>query len=649
MAAVIHTRRFLVIISIALGLLPLSYDLPVWLIGLCLAALSLGLFLDWHSRTAIPAWLRILLFIGGLAAALAVKGGETWMGLLAVMLSLKPLEGNSYKHLMTGVIFTYFLIAAGVLFHQELNFGVYVLLTLLFNTFVMLRLNHNPAPASSQLRFIGRIFIRALPITLLLFLLFPRLPGPIWGYRQTDTAVTGFSDRLAPGEFARLVHDRSAAFRVEFADRYPSHETLYWRGLVLWQNDGLNWQQGGILPLRSIQPTENDLLEYTVIVEPHNKRLLFGLDLPVRISVPASFRIDHTIMTRYRVKRKMRYSMASVTAPALEPLSDWESQMALQLPPGNPKARKLASGWVTAADTPANLIDMGLEYLRLGGFVYTTEPMQLQTASQVDDFLFRTRQGYCEHYAAAFAFLMRAAGLPARVVTGYQGGEFNTIGKYLVVRQANAHAWTEVWLPDRGWQRVDPTTVVSPARLTDGVEAALPPAEWSDPFGFNQFLSSFPFVTRFSMGWDAMNNIWDNWIISYTLSRQRTLFNVFGFDRSFRYTAVVALLASFTLAILVALLLQQDPLLTVRNKRGPVQQSYQRFCKKLARIGLSRKTWQGPRCYTEEIGRTRPDLAGPVSEIAGLYEILRYAEKGGSSEIRQLQQLVKVFRPKRQL
>lgn len=643
--AVGQRQRFLLSGSIALGLLPLRHDLPAWFILICLAGLTLGLFLDWYSRKTPPIWLKLLLFGLGISAVLFVRGGEKWIGLLAVMLSLKPLEGNSYRHMMSGVIFTYFLLAAGVLFHQELNFGLYGLLAVLFNTFVLLRLNHIAAPVLPQLLFFGRVIILSLPVAGLLFVLFPRLPGPIWGYRFEDTAATGFSDRLAPGEFARLIKDHSPAFRVEFTDSIPSHEKLYWRGLVLWECDGLLWHQGANMPTRNISPSKNGLLEYTVIMEPHNKRLLFGLDLPVRISVPATIRQDHTIRTFERVKRKLLYVMASSLTPSPELLTGWELSLSLQLPDGNHKARELAAGWLAEAAEPTDLVTMGLDFFRTGDFAYTTEPLPLMEEARVDDFLFRTRQGYCEHYAAAFAFLMRAAGLPARVVTGYQGGEFNTIGNYLVVRQADAHAWTEVWLPGQGWQRIDPTTVVSPLRLTTGVEAALPPEELFGLSGLQRLLNKMPFFTRLSMGWDALNTIWDNWIISYTLDRQRNLYSFLGLNSSFRYTAIIALLTACSLAVLAALLLQYRPWAIKRKKRQPARQSYRRFCKKLARIGLARKAWQGPRCYAAEIAKSRPDLATQVNEITSLYETLWYAGKGGDSEVRKLRQLVNFFSP----
>ena len=650
------TRRpnpSLVPVSIALAVLPLSKDLPLWLIGACLLLLAAGLFLDLSkggpSRPAVPAGLRVVLFLSGMAAALAVRGGETWMALLAVMLSLKPLEGNSYRHRMIGVIFTYFLIAAGVLFDQELRMGLYALLVVLFNTLLLLRLNQRTAtPLRGQIRLLGRLLLIALPVTVVLFLLFPRLPGPLWGYRSEESAVTGFSDRLAPGEFASLVHDRSAAFRVEFAGNRPPRELLYWRGLVLWQSEGLHWQRGGQVPWRRNEPAGEGLFEYTVVLEPHNQRWLFGLDLPARISVEADFLLDDTIQARQRVKRKGRYSMVSLTAPAPRALSDWEARQALQLPPGNPEARALAAGWTAAAERPADRVAMGLDYFRNRGFVYTTEPQLLRSGDRVDEFLFRTRQGYCEHYAGAFAFLMRAAGVPARVVTGYLGGEENPLADYLIVRQADAHAWTEVWLTGRGWQRIDPTSIVSPARLTEGVEAALPAAERTGSSGLGRFLPGLPFLAGLTMGWDAMNLLWDNWVISYTMSRQRSLFDLLGLSRDFRAAAVVALTAACTLALFLALLVHYRPRFTLRQPREPVRRAYHRFCARLAGIGLPRKPWQGPRRYGEEVRRLRPDLAAPAGEITRLYEKLRYAEKGDGREVHRLCRLVKDFRPRRQ-
>jgi hypothetical protein len=269
-------------------------------------------------------------------------------------------------------------------------------------------------------------------------------------------------------------------------------------------------------------------------------------------------------------------------------------------------------------------------------FFYTLEPPLLGD-HPVDEFLFKTRAGFCEHYASAFAVLMRGAGIPARVVTGYQGGEINAFGNYMIVRQAEAHAWTEVWLKDRGWLRIDPTSAISPSRVESGISAAVPSNELLPMM----VRGDFAFLRQLRLSWDFMANSWNQWVLGYTPERQIWLLSRVGIDNATwqKLTAILLVLGGVIVAVLVALALRQ----LQRRVRDPVKIAYLRFCDKLKRKGLPRDPAEGPADYARRVEQSRPDLIPAVAAITRLYIALRYATGSSPEALTELRQRVRRF------
>jgi transglutaminase-like putative cysteine protease len=511
-------------------------------------------------------------------------------------------------------------------------------------TAVLIHIHHPPGKLSGKLILSAKLMLKALPLTLILFVVFPRIQGSLWGMRSATGAFSGFSDNLAPGNVTNLVLNNAIAFRVKFDNQIPDSERLYWRGLVFWRFDGRAWQLSDNTVNIALPIQGRNSSEYTITLEPHNRRWLFALDLPYE-SGPNIIRLsDQTLLSRWKVRRRLQYRLKSYTSYTTGPLWEWES-VALQIPPNkNPQAIALAREWRAASANPVEYVNTALNYFRNNDFGYTLNPPPLGEES-IDDFLFRTRKGYCEHYASAFTYLMRAAGIPARMVAGYLGGELNPYGEYLIVRQSDAHVWVEVWLSGKGWVRTDPTLAVAPQRVEQGLAAALPAEEWS-------ILSSLgalgPFAKHWiniRLGWDAINNQWNKWVLGYSNTRQKTLLTKFGIRAGTRKGLASAIILATALMSLIVL----GYFLSLSKKTVPkqdaVQKAYLTFCAKLARIGLARKPSHGPLDYASMVVALHRDLKTSVLDIVKLYIRLHYGRGGDRDDRRRLKILVKQFDP----
>ncbi|MFQ5488751.1 MAG: DUF4129 domain-containing transglutaminase family protein, partial [Gammaproteobacteria bacterium] len=319
------------------------------------------------------------------------------------------------------------------------------------------------------------------------------------------------------------------------------------------------------------------------------------------------------------------------------PLRAAPRRRALQLPPGiNPRTRALGRQWSAAAPDKWAVVEEALRYFREQPFYYTLEPPLLEQSDPLDQFLFGTRRGFCEHYAAAFTEMMRAAGIPSRIVTGYQGGELNPVGKYLIVRQRDAHAWSEVWLAERGWVRIDPTAAVAPGRIEQGIDSVLEPERQES----HRQGALAPLWQRLRYGMDALNNGWNQWVLGYGPQLQQQLLSRWGLDAwPARALAIIGTLAAVIAALAFYLRFRQ------RAQRDPVVRAYGRFCRKLARRGLARRHSEGPRDFADRIMRERPDLASQVSLISRLYIALRYGSCRKDGQLPALQRKIRHFSP----
>jgi transglutaminase-like putative cysteine protease len=446
---------------------------------------------------------------------------------------------------------------------------------------------------------------------------------------------------MAPGSISRLSLSEEVAFRVVYTGTPPRREQMYWRGPVLWLFDGRTWTPGRGTQTSAPQFTElSQPIDYSVTLEPHNKRWLFALEMPDRLSVPARLTDDFQLLRRDALKERLRYEARSHLSYRANPReAEAQLQRALQLPRGlNPRAQELARRWRAEGTNDAALVRAALDHFNRENFRYTLEPPLLTSSNGIDEFLFETREGFCEHYAGSFVFLMRAARIPARVVTGYQGGEYNDVGGYYIVRQSDAHAWAEVWLSGQGWLRIDPTAAIAPTRIERGLAESV------------QNTAALPFMARSApqwlrelrLNWDAVANRWNQWVLGYDSELQFAFLTRLGMEditwqklalnMTFALGLVIAVFALFMLRHLIA------------RRPDPVQAAWLKACRKLAKAGLPRAPHEGAQDYAERIAVARPELAAAIRDLAARYDALRYGGERDESLRREFRQRAATFR-----
>lgn len=648
------------IVASAVVLLPHLARLPPWL-GAVLLALFGWRHLADHHRWYRPG--RLVSFVLALVVSVAVfreygtlLGRDPGNAMLAVLTGMKLLESRNLRDHMLVVFLLYLLTATNFLFQQSLIHGVYLVLATLAVTVAMARLNQQqPTPLRTNIRLAAGLLLKAVPLMLVMYLLFPRIQGGLWGLPpDAFSGVTGLSEEVRPGSINRLSESEATAFRVEFRDESPPPRDLYWRALVLWDTDGRVWRPGArSAPDRATVAPGAAPVAYTITMEPTGKHWLPALDRPVSDAPGIFFSPgDHVLRSATPIHKRQRYGMRSSTDLVPSPLDPAQRDIALQLPVRTgDRVRALAVAWRALGDDAA-VVAAALRHFNREPFVYTLTP-PLLGEDPVDEFLFDTRRGFCEHYAAAFATLMRAAGVPTRLVIGYQGGDYNAAGDYMIVRQSDAHAWTEVWLERRGWVRVDPTAAVAPERIELGIDAVRRLNERGVPLGGQvtgealrraiqaNLLEAFWRSSR--LYWDMVNQQWYRWVADYGEARQQDLLGLLGLYTPGWLGKFIGMLA----AVLVTALVTAWALRFRRGAADPARRAYDRFCARLARIGLRRRAWEGAMDYAVRVRAARPDMAGPVAEITRRYIALRYARTGGTTGLVELRRAVRSFRPAR--
>ena len=622
--------------------------LPWWLSLLVAVTLLWRAWLWRQHRRLPPRWALSLLVLGMIGAIgwqfRTLFGKDAGVALLVVFMALKPLEMNSRRDAMVVVMLGYFLLLTHYLYSQGIATGLWLLSATTLLTAALIRLHGGPQPIAAVARHAGLLLAQALPFMLILYLLFPRVSGPLWGLPQdAHSGLSGLSEQMAPGSISRLIQSGAIAFRSRFAGELPEKADLYWRGPVFDDYDGLTWRARALPGKPPPAPKVEGIGQahaYTSILEAHNRRWLLALDVPTSLPADSSLAPTLEALAREPVRARARFSFVSSVdyranvseAPAI-------LQQALTLPPrSNPRSRALAAEW--ASRPPEKIAEAALAMFRNQNFYYTLQAPLLGT-NAMDEFLFETRRGFCEHYASAFVFLMRAAGVPARVVAGYQGGEINPVDGYLTVRQSDAHAWAEIWLAGQGWVRFDPTAAVAPSRIDQGIVAALPVGE------------TLPIVIRLDSDWlrelrnrwEATNNAWNQWVLGYNPQRQREVLSRFGWrEPDWRgMTASLAALCGVALLIVTLWTLPR------RRMVEPILAAWQKYCAQLERRGIVRAEWEGPRDFADRVARERPDLAALTSQAAGYYADLRYGphSRNAADTLRQLQQCRHRLPPRR--
>jgi transglutaminase-like putative cysteine protease len=623
---------------------PHALRVPWWLVLLTVCLYAWRLYFSIERKPLPSGWLVLgvaaIAILGVWMETRTVFGRTSGIYLLVVFSGLKLLETRTQRDAAVVAFLGYFLVITNFLYTQSIPTALVMCAALLVLTIALVGLAAPQRATRANVRSAALLLGHAAPAALVLFLLFPRVQGPLWGLPQDAyAAMSGLSDTMAPGNISRLVLSDAVAFRAEFRGESPAFRQLYWRGPVLWEFDGRAWSAGPQFLARFVLPERGSArFDYDVVLEPHNRTWLFALESAA--SMPERTRItpDGQLVTAFPVRARIRYAVTSFTDAEL-PAEEATSALrrALRLPPAvNPRATALAQEWREQSRSDAEVLERAVQFLRAGKFQYTLEPPPLGEDG-VDDFLFRTKSGFCEHFASSFTFLMRAAGVPARVVMGYQGGEQNPVDSIVTVRQLDAHAWSEVFLRGRGWVRVDPTVAAAPRRLDTGLArsvadaAALP------------FLSrtEFPLLRGLRHQWEALAHKWNVWVLGYNPERQRELMSLIGMpDADWRsLTATLFTVLGLMTVALIAWSLRR------LTRPDPVQKAWLAFCRKLGERGLARAPHEGPRDYSERAARALPASRQAILRIAALYVALRYGRQAGTQaakeSVARLRQMVR--------
>ncbi|HJR71832.1 MAG TPA: DUF3488 and transglutaminase-like domain-containing protein [Gammaproteobacteria bacterium] len=657
----LEVRRLLWTAAIVVGAsLPHWATLAAWMPVLLVAAVAYRLTTAVRHWPLPPRALRIAVALAAFFAVLfeyrTLNGAQAGSALLVVMVALKFVEARGQRDELVLVMLCYFLIFASALTERGPLWAAYVVVLIWLTTVAMLNIGrrgeflpHRTAALTS-----GRLLLHALPLAVALFVLFPRLPGPLWAMPgSTSSGATGLSETMSPGDITNLGLSDEIAFRVEFDGRPPRADALYWRGPSLTNFNGRTWSmlQGTRRGGRVADSTEyrGEPTTYRVMLDPNGRNWAFALDMAARWSDDNTLRMgsDYQLGTFFGAPRSRRieYTVTSyVDYSAREPLTPNEIEMFRRLPgDSNPRARALAQSWLVDDPSGAAIIARAMDYLRSQPFFYTLTPPALG-AQPVDEFLFETREGFCEHYASAMTVLLRAAGLPARVVMGYQGGELNGFGGYYIVRQSDAHAWTEVWLEDEGWVRVDAVAAVAPERV------ALGSTRYRSDRGFiASTMLSNTWLRQAMLAWDTINTRWQAWVIGYGPELQRALLDRLGFGglrRAQRSAVLLGLAAAATVFFLAGL----SGYLAWRKRRHTdidrAAACFAKFTRRLARLRVrQRAAGEGPGAYAEHAATALPHVAAEIRAVVDLYLRARYEPDADGAALAALETQVAAFRP----
>lgn len=630
------------LLAYAATLLPFAFWLPLWFSGMLLGVLLARWLQRRRYAQAWPGWIKFPLLAAILLAIVVEFGNpaarQAGTALLLGLGTLKLIESERRRDSLLLATVCLFLISVQFLFDQSIGVTVYMLAPLFL---VFFALNEVTAPPGTRGgltdeiwrvgRELGALLAIALPLTIFLFLSVPRLGAPLWGTRDNDyVAKTGLSDSMSPGNIAELLGDDTPVMRVSFEGPPPPRSALYWRGPVLWQFDGETWSTSRQLRSPTTAYGRARLsdgppdIRYQAIMEPTERRWLTALDLAIDFPQDSAQLIDGQVVRAeairsnyaFRASAALNAPVPILTAPTLQ------ARTGLQLPPErNPKTLALARQWRDAlgGDRMA-IVERAMQHIRFEGYSYTLTPLPLVGAHRVDEFLFETREGFCEHYAAAFVVLMRAAGVPARVVTGYLGGYYNRSGDYLLIRNSDAHAWAEVLIDDQGWVRVDPTAAIAPDRIEQEVSAGgagdlFPDSEW---------------MRNWRERVDNLRAWWNETVVRFDALRQREFFSDLGIDPSdWRQLGawMGAGLGGTALIAGLVFFLRRRP-----GTEDAALRSYQRYLKAWARQGCASAPSEGARSFAARLADRYPESADATRAVALAYEAARYADGGTNAQ-----------------
>ncbi len=658
-----HGFFALLIAQVAIVLLHLQ-QLPwlLWAVALCVLVWRVQIY---RYQWSFPnRWLKIILVF--IALTIVIVSYRQWytlepmLILLLLTFLLKLLEAKTQRDAWVVVCVAYFLNASVFLFGQGIIITMSGVLVLCVLTACLLVL-HTHLPVSQSGTQISRkdalftlikntlkksslLLLQSLPLMLLLFFIFPRL-GPLWSVPlQSSSAYTGVSDSMSPGDFSQLSRSRELAFRVRFDEsKLPPPERRYWRGLVLNDFDGRRWSRSRTIKQQQLFPlinedlttgsvseqgnSQKDSFSYEIVLESTGQRWLYGIPLASIIDQSVSRTLHNELLLTTPIAQRMQYHVQSRSQVQAQE-HNTVLQQALQLPDAfNEKTLSQAKVWWREKPEPQAYIQRVLAFYQQS-FYYTLSPPELGKHS-IDEFLFETQRGFCEHYASSFVVLMRAVGIPARVVVGYQGGEWNEEDQYLIVRQLDAHAWAEVWLQGQGWLRVDPTAAVAPNRIEVGLQDSL--NEQEQALIDRLPLGHFAWVNRLALEWDSINYRWQRWVLSYDEQTQANVLrqwlgawlSVCEEGDCPSWFIILLLFFPFLFVLLaIAFWVLKRP----RTRHSPTVNLYFVFCRYLAHRGVRVRQGDTLRYLCQQGVQQLPDKAALLERIEQLFVDLLYLD-----------------------
>lgn len=625
------------LVAQALVIIPHLGHLPPWIIGLWLACAAWRIQI-FRMRARYPnAWLKAALLLGAAAGVWLSRGSlvglDAGVVLLIAAFVLKLLEMRTRRDALVLIFLGFFAVVTAYLFDDSMLAALFSLLpvTALLAALIGLQQSALATRPWPTLRLAAGLLLQALPLMLLLFVFFPRL-GPLWSLPvPNDKGVSGLSDSMAPADIAELSRSAALAFRASFAGELPPRSQLYWRALTFERFDGRRWSQSRAaqLPQTPAWDKRGAPLHYSIVMQPSAQPWLFALDVAETTLERTRQMHDFRLQRQQPVERSLLYQVTSWPQALRQPTaSATDLRPALQLPEqGDPRSRAWAAELKRQYPQDEQLVQALLGHFNLQPYAYTLRPPRLGPDS-IDEFLFDTRKGFCAHYAGAMTFVLRAAGIPARVVAGYQGGEYNPSGNYLQVRQFDAHAWVEYWQPGSGWRSVDPTFQVAPERIEQGLEQAVAEEQ--------SFLEGSPFsplryrqlawFNQLRLGWDNLNYGWQRWVLGYQGAQQLQLLQRW-FGRLDGQLLALSLVGGGGLLLgLLALWLFKP----WQRERDAQLRLFSRFEQLLARHAVRRQPGEGPRAYAERAAQCLPQQAQAIRAFAAAFEAQRYAGQAAS-------------------
>ena len=618
-----NTLALLMIAQIVV-VLPYLLHLSYWIVAV---GLFCGLWRTnvYQGRWDYPKrWVKSVLVVACVAgvvfSGVSAFSLEAAASLLIAAFALKLIEMKSRRDAHVVIFLGYFIIATEFLFNQTIIVAIYQFGALIVVTAAMASLNqlHTKVRPLRSMKLASLLVLQALPLTLAMFLLFPRI-APLWTVPLPGSSTTGLSDHVRPGDIAALTRSDNLAFRVVMEGRIPPQSQLYWRGLVYSNFADGGWQAGK--PYRSKispEPGPEDLA-YEVLLEPTMQTWLYALDNPSSPDATVYRTRDGNLEARDPVMSVFRYRASRhprMDDDTVLPMRIFARETAID-EHANPRIQAYARVLLDAHENPTSMITAVLKTIRSEPFSYTLNPPLYQGTHSIDDFWFDGRAGFCEHYASAVVYLLRAAGIPARVVGGYQGGEVNPITGHIMVRQYDAHAWAEFWQPGRGWLRVDPTSAVAPERVERGLSAALSSEDLATLSMFtNARLGNWNLLAGALRWADSIEHRWNLWVVGYDSRFQSELLTRLLGGMSAAKIGLAVLVGGVSTLGAVALMLfwRRRPV-----SNHPVERAFRRFSDKLAAYGYVRRADESPAAFlrrvASEVGLAEAQIGGLVAEL----------------------------------